>query len=232
MQRVLRSLNGVQWKPGEALTATCTKTEHAAPSSNCSCGIYASSLEHEHLKAATYTTVDFVAGRIALWGKVIQHERGFRAEHAYPLELIVVSYEGDPQATESLARELGAYGVPVRIQLIPAHHRPRRARQPAIAQPRNCEACGTPLANGDCTNPDHDWAAHRTWKDQMKREGSWTLMNRIDDLIDPPPRRGQTQEDADRSLRNRAIRGVTFTFLFVLMIATNVMCVALETRAN
>jgi hypothetical protein len=35
---------------------------------------------------ATYSSV---YGKVALWGRIIEHERGYRAQYAYPLELWV-----------------------------------------------------------------------------------------------------------------------------------------------
>ena len=58
-------------------------------------------------------------GQVALWGKVIEHERGFRATFAYPIELRL-----DVQAASfleiancgRLAHRLeSAYGVPVSV---------------------------------------------------------------------------------------------------------------------
>ena len=49
----------------------------------------------EDLKPGGYKTdpvgggrfVCFVTGKVALWGKVIEHEKGYRAEYAYPLTI-------------------------------------------------------------------------------------------------------------------------------------------------
>lgn len=56
------------------------------------------------------TVRGIVYGRVAIWGKVIEHELGYRAEFAYPQSLIVPTTYGDDPA--GIARKLGnAYGV-------------------------------------------------------------------------------------------------------------------------
>ena len=53
-----------------------------------------------------------VVGRVALWGRIVCHEGGFRAEYAYPLDMSILPSEGADcwAAARSLAE---AYGVPV-----------------------------------------------------------------------------------------------------------------------
>jgi hypothetical protein len=33
-------------------------------------------------------------GRVALWGRIVEHELGYRAEYAYPSAIVVVGSEG------------------------------------------------------------------------------------------------------------------------------------------
>jgi len=61
---------------------------------------------------AMYWDVDCIAGAVNLWGSVIEHDEGYRAEFAYPKELWV-NKEFD--ATMILRLE-EAYGVPVVIK--------------------------------------------------------------------------------------------------------------------
>jgi hypothetical protein len=61
---------------------------------------------------ATYWDVDCIAGAVNLWGSVLEHDEGYRAEFAYPKELWV-NKEFD--ATMILRLE-EAYGVPVVIK--------------------------------------------------------------------------------------------------------------------
>ena len=52
---------------------------------------------------------------MALWGTVIECERGFRASHAYPARIYVPADAGDPWRIgwEEVAFDLCRYGVPV-----------------------------------------------------------------------------------------------------------------------
>lgn len=55
-----------------------------SPGNDCSCGIYAVKsfrLVFDYVVEHPW----YVFGKVALWGKVIEHEKGYRAEFAYPL---------------------------------------------------------------------------------------------------------------------------------------------------
>jgi len=71
----LKSLNGIEWHPGEAFTAGCrTQGCHEAPQPDCSCGIYASkSLDHLHRIGYTQRGIH---GELCLWGTVVEDEGG------------------------------------------------------------------------------------------------------------------------------------------------------------
>lgn len=107
----LRSLSQESfWPAREPLTAVCYLLPsrldrrwadfepHLAPRPDCHCGVYAARNEsdvHELLRArrhrwyyAAPVRVE-VTGEVALWGKLIEHEQGYRAELAYPRRLIV-----------------------------------------------------------------------------------------------------------------------------------------------
>ena len=88
------------WPPREAPAAECsgthtrlymvfdpTATPHRCPDEGCTCGWHAvrdaSTLVRPGGPAA-------VIGQVSLWGKVIEHARGFRAEFAYPARLRLV----------------------------------------------------------------------------------------------------------------------------------------------
>jgi hypothetical protein len=55
--------------------------EHQSPLESCSCGIYA-------LKETSRCLGD-IYGEVYLWGKVIEHEDGWRAQFAYPRSFVV-----------------------------------------------------------------------------------------------------------------------------------------------
>lgn len=53
-----------------------------APHIKCTCGIYASkSLEHLHEYGYSRSRVH---GQASLWGTVVEHQHGWRAQYAYP----------------------------------------------------------------------------------------------------------------------------------------------------
>jgi len=91
----LKSLNGEPWSAGKPIAAACrisvrgtTVAVHDAndaPREKCTCGVYASkSLEHLHTTG--YERYG-ICGEVNLWGTVVEHEQGFRAQFAYPKNL-------------------------------------------------------------------------------------------------------------------------------------------------
>jgi hypothetical protein len=97
---------------------------HAAPLARCECGIYACDLE----LAASYLEeppsfddrlLQRVAGQVALWGDVVECERGWRAEKAYPAAIFVstcpLGRRASRRAPRELASQLERYGVPVHL---------------------------------------------------------------------------------------------------------------------
>jgi hypothetical protein len=97
----LKSLNGELWVPRQPLSAVCradrsgsiaglSKATHVGelPCFTCSCGIYAAKTV-EHLHHCGYGKVA-VRGEVNLWGRVVEHARGWRAQFAYPRSLFLV----------------------------------------------------------------------------------------------------------------------------------------------
>jgi hypothetical protein len=99
------------WPSDTELVARCNAvdaTPHAAPSPECMCGIHAA---REPSTVWTYLrgrddpgTVTRVLGRVALWGKIVEHEHGWRAQYAYPLDV----YTGDRELRIRLSSLLDA----------------------------------------------------------------------------------------------------------------------------
>jgi hypothetical protein len=104
--------------------------EHTAPSERCACGIYAA---RELSSALTYLcsgslrdlrevegrrVLHRVFGRVALWGRVVECDAGWRGELAYPQRLYLPERTrgGAPvKRLEALALSLADYGVPIEI---------------------------------------------------------------------------------------------------------------------
>lgn len=75
------------WRPLEIAEAACKHARlHAAPNVDCSCGLHATH-EADVLRRARCPAV---LGRVALWGRVIEHDEGYRAQFGYPQRLGLV----------------------------------------------------------------------------------------------------------------------------------------------
>jgi hypothetical protein len=90
----LKSLNGESWLPGQHLEARCRvvpAARHMAEAANevphrkCTCGIYAAK-NSQHLRQIGYADGS-VCGEVYLWGTVVEHKLGWRAQFAYPKSL-------------------------------------------------------------------------------------------------------------------------------------------------
>jgi hypothetical protein len=106
------------WTPGATAVAACRRrddlfaepvAEHATPGLGCGCGFHAA---HDAADALSYlrgrdelTTVCRILGEVAIWGRLVETEAGWRASAAYPYRLYVPD--------EELAAALAVYGVPV-----------------------------------------------------------------------------------------------------------------------
>ena len=81
--------DGRPWPAGRASSATCARHRtHAVPHPTCTCGLYAV-YDPDQLRQSRDPAV---LGTVALWGRIVEHERGFRAELAYPQRLRLVCY--------------------------------------------------------------------------------------------------------------------------------------------
>ena len=97
----LKSLNGDPWLPGRPLAAGCRAAArgtivgraeavhgaHESPHSACTCGIYAAK-NLEHLRQVGYERRG-IHGEVYLWGTVVEHRLGWRAQFAYPKSLFL-----------------------------------------------------------------------------------------------------------------------------------------------
>ncbi|HXY48704.1 MAG TPA: hypothetical protein VEI01_04570 [Terriglobales bacterium] len=110
----LRSLNGESWYPGQPLTARCRLTflnRHQPPDKRCHCGIYAAK-SLAQLRAIGYANFR-IYGEVYLWGTVVEHQLGWRAQFAYPKSIIVplqIIPTGTREA-QSFLQALLVYGV-------------------------------------------------------------------------------------------------------------------------
>jgi hypothetical protein len=86
------------WEPGVAIHARCSgahtrlymvfnpelEPTHRSPMPGCTCGVHAMK---DVRRITNGRTRGAVVGRVAMWGRVIEHSKGWRAEFAYPSRL-------------------------------------------------------------------------------------------------------------------------------------------------
>lgn len=107
------------WKPLEPEHAVCKsnsrtadEAEHKAPQKDCRCGLYAFKQIEDLIQIAASPRL--VLGRVAIWGRIVELEKGYRAEYAYPQVL----YTGGqyPYASRwAVERAARRYGVDVDV---------------------------------------------------------------------------------------------------------------------
>ena len=86
---------------------------HDAPTFTCKCGYYA-------MKHVADIPTAKVYGRVALWGRVIEHAAGFRAQYAYPQVFFArpgVSPD-DRRLVQNLAEQYGCEVAPMPTELV------------------------------------------------------------------------------------------------------------------
>ncbi|HSJ50201.1 MAG TPA: hypothetical protein VLA90_02800 [Actinomycetota bacterium] len=75
------------WPARAPMRASCGKgRHHSVPGLTCSCGIHATR-DPDLLRR---TRDPAALGRVALWGRVIEHEHGYRSELGYPQRLTLI----------------------------------------------------------------------------------------------------------------------------------------------
>lgn len=118
------------WQPGRELAAECLHERRrrlvrpwsASPcaepvAKGCDCGIYASKTLDTAIYYLRYRRVDErcclvrAVGVVALWGRVVECEDGWRGERAYPMRLYLPRYASEGRS--DLSDRLRPYGVPV-----------------------------------------------------------------------------------------------------------------------
>ena len=77
---------------------------HEPPQTDCTCGVYAAKTI-EHLHQCGYKKFG-IHGEVYLWGTVVEHERGWRAQFAYPKSL-VLQPDAIPSDTKEMEARLG-----------------------------------------------------------------------------------------------------------------------------
>ena len=108
------------WQPLRPAEAVCKLARlHAAPNVDCTCGLHG--VHDPDLLRRTKNPA--VLGRVALWGRVIEHESGYRAEFGYPqrLRLVCQFCFWHAGTLDSAADVVGHYGRGRMLPLCVAH---------------------------------------------------------------------------------------------------------------
>jgi hypothetical protein len=104
----LSSLNGKRWPPRQPLAARCgagnAHEAHEVPQTDCTCGVYASK-SREHLRMTGYERYG-ISGETFLWGRLVEHQFGWRAQFAYPKSLVLTP-DLIPSDTKEMEERLG-----------------------------------------------------------------------------------------------------------------------------
>lgn len=109
--------DGKPWPPRQPARASCTRhRSHVLPELECTCGLHAVT----NADALRRTRDPAVLGTVALWGRVIEHEDGYRAALAYPQRLRLVCHlcfslwgSRQPGACETVIRHRRGRMVPL-----------------------------------------------------------------------------------------------------------------------
>ena len=118
------SLHGIglplKWPAGVVNEAVCVVRGHktAPPHWGCQCGFWGMKDEPFRLYLAVILSMKFphklILGKVSLWGKVVVHEDGYRAQYAYPVSCFAeVTEKGElrPIHWRTAQTLIGRYGV-------------------------------------------------------------------------------------------------------------------------
>lgn len=113
------------WRPGRPMMARCRgwKPPHPydaiPPVSRCSCGVYAMKAPAPDWPAWSQGDLRHAFGLVGMWGRVIEHENGYRAQYAYPIALfrevlaLPPGFPAVPEDHAALDALAARYGIPV-----------------------------------------------------------------------------------------------------------------------
>ena len=88
----------IHWPDQRPLEAICLRRDfplrHSSPQPDCTCGAWALKGQERaetmlaHMSGQPGYASHHVVGRVSLWGRIIESEHGWRAQYAYPYELV------------------------------------------------------------------------------------------------------------------------------------------------
>ncbi len=124
------------WMPRAPHAASCSKGRRPTPQRRCRCGVYATTTPEA--LGGLRSLPGGVVGEVSLWGRVIEHGHGYRAEIGYPGRLGLVCAGCLAEGTGRRADVVQRLEAGGRIRLLPwcAEHAPT----PAFATARDVES--------------------------------------------------------------------------------------------
>lgn len=113
--RLQPAFRGSSWEPLQPVRAACARRRrHAAPKRRCTCGLYGFNDGSEVGLGGTRLAV---VGQVSMWGRVVEHDLGYRAEFAYPARMRLVCSVcltmGERPATPVVVAEEGGFALPL-----------------------------------------------------------------------------------------------------------------------
>lgn len=110
------------WTPGTIMEATCSKGHTDVPHEGLHCCGFYTGVSKEHLVEMRYNNYTpehghfVVIGQVALCGKVIPGDLGWRSQYAWPVKLYVpYGMVGGKRGWEMVKPLREAYGIPVEL---------------------------------------------------------------------------------------------------------------------
>ena len=116
------------WTPGERFVARCKEPTfgerneprcHAAPTHGCKCGVYGMkdgfvagimfNMVQENPELLLRKGMHPVVGRVALWGRILEHAGGYKGQYAYPDMLRTLTRQRATQLAQNYCVETESY---------------------------------------------------------------------------------------------------------------------------
>lgn len=158
------------WEPGVPIHATCSGAStreymvynpelvafHRSPEPGCTCGVHAAK-DPRRLRRSRPGRTAGVIGTVAMWGRVIEHTRGWRAEFAYPARLRLVCvwclWDGVLPGAPDRVLEQGETLLPVCERHMGEPKAVGRALEVSVVQNAMLDAYGVELLPVEALNP-------------------------------------------------------------------------------
>lgn len=109
------------WPPGGVMRSMCLGSGHDAPAEDCNCGISgAADLDTLSAQRLCLDADPLVVGEVALWGRIVTDAGGgFRAAHALPSSLLLVTETAPSDIHSEILAALRSYGTPTGTASLP-----------------------------------------------------------------------------------------------------------------